>query len=55
MQVYFKQIDWALKEDSGVGVVQSSTIPEGRKSVKIILSLFLRAVSQLLRLWFLCQ
>ncbi|KZT11940.1 cyclopropane-fatty-acyl-phospholipid synthase [Laetiporus sulphureus 93-53] len=30
METYWKQIDWALKPDTGVGVVQGITIPEAR-------------------------
>ena len=31
-QVYWAQVDWALKPDTGAGVVQCITIPEARKS-----------------------
>lgn len=31
-QTYWNKLDWALKKDTGVGVVQSITIPEARES-----------------------
>lgn len=31
-QVYWSQVDWALKPDTGAGVIQCITIPESRKS-----------------------
>ncbi|TCD69402.1 hypothetical protein EIP91_007749 [Steccherinum ochraceum] len=30
LQTYWKQLDWALKPDTGAGVLQCITIPEGR-------------------------
>ena len=31
MEEYWGVVDWALKKEGGVGVVQSITIPESRK------------------------
>ena len=31
LEEYFRVIDWALKPDIGVGVVQGITIPEARE------------------------
>ncbi|EKM53675.1 uncharacterized protein PHACADRAFT_198097 [Phanerochaete carnosa HHB-10118-sp] len=44
-ETYFAAIDWALKKDTGVGVVQAITIPEGRYDAYIKGEDFIRKYS----------